>query len=197
MWDFLNQPLSGPSSLILLAVLIAIIFVAIKLGHKKARDISKQFLTEHPDAATLYFYADDLPSNDARPECIQGTISKVYDPRTVPGAKVQKDVARKHGSMQAHFILRPMVYQDRAAYEKYNALADLFMSECKKYWSEAVAEHQRLKAEYRPLAPEDLVLTMRELERIRADVQFVPTENRTKEDIRRRLQYGLRQGCRR
>ena len=86
-------------------------------------------------------------------------------------------------------ILRPMVYQDRAAYEKYNALADLFMSECKKYWSEAVAEHQRLKAEYRPLAPEDLVRTMRELERIRADVQFVTTENRTKEDIRKRVQY--------
>lgn len=126
MWDFLNQPLSGTSSLILIAILIAIIFAAIKLGHKKARDISKQFLTEHPDAATLYFHADDLPSNDARPECIQGTISKVYDPRTVPGAKIQKGaachvlpgivelnvtiswtksyyVARKHGSMQAHF----------------------------------------------------------------------------------------------
>ena len=57
------------------------------------------------------------------------------------------------------------------------------------YQIEAVAEHQRIKAEYRPLAPEDLVLTMCELERIRADVQFVTTENRTKEDIRQRLQY--------
>ena len=56
------------------------------------------------------------------------------------------------------------------------------------YQIEAVAEHQRLKAEYRPLAPEDLVLTMCELERIRADVQFVTTENRTKETIRQRLQ---------
>ena len=55
--------------------------------------------------------------------------------------------------------------------------------------SEAVAEHQRLKAEYRPLAPEDLVLTMRELERIRADVQFVTAGNPTKEAIRQRLQY--------
>lgn len=39
------------------------------------------------------------------------------------------------------------------------------------------------------MAPEDLVRTMRELERIRADVQFVTTENRTKEDIRKRVQY--------
>ena len=126
MWDFINQPLSGVSSLILIAVLSAMIFVAIKLGHKKAKDISKQFLSEHPDAATLYIYGEDLPSNSAELDCIQGTVSKVYDPRTVPGAKVQKGVAchvlpgtvelnvritwsksyyvaRKHGSMQAHF----------------------------------------------------------------------------------------------
>lgn len=126
MWEFLNQPLSGASSLILIVVLGAVIFAAIKLGHKKARDISKQFLTEHPDAATLYIYGEDLPSNSAELDCVQGTVSKVYDPRTVPGAKVQKGVAchvlpgtvelnvritwsksyyvaRKHGSMQAHF----------------------------------------------------------------------------------------------
>ncbi|WP_300820737.1 hypothetical protein [uncultured Oscillibacter sp.] len=91
--DFLNQPLSGTSSLILVAVLAVVIFVAIKLGHKKARDISKQFLTEHPNAATLYLYGEDLPSNSAELDCIQGTVSKVYDPRTVPGAKAQKGVA--------------------------------------------------------------------------------------------------------
>lgn len=126
MWDFINQPLSGASSLILIAVLGAVIFAAIKLGHKKARDISKQFLSEHPDAATLYIYGEDLPSNSAELDCMQGTVSKVYDPRTVPGARVQRGVAchvlpgtiefnvritwsksyyvaRKHGSMQAHF----------------------------------------------------------------------------------------------
>ena len=126
MLDFLNQPLSGTSSLLLVAVLAVVIFVAIKLGHKKARDISKQFLTEHPNAATLYLYGEDLPSNSAELDCIQGTVSKVYDPRTVPGAKVQKGVAchvlpgivelnvtiswtksyyvaRKHGSTRAHF----------------------------------------------------------------------------------------------
>ena len=126
MLEFLNQPLNGTSSLILVVVLVAVIFIAIKLGHKKARDISKQFLSEHSDAATLYIYGEDLDSNSAELECIRGVVSKVYDPRTVPGAKAQKGVAchvlpgtvelnvritwsksyyvaRKHGSMQAHF----------------------------------------------------------------------------------------------
>ena len=123
MLEFLNQPLNGTSSLILVVVLVAVIFIAIKLGHKKARDISKQFLSEHSDAATLYIYGEDLDSNSAELECIRGVVSKVYDPRTVPGAKAQKGVAchvlpgtvelnvritwsksyyvaRKHGSMQ-------------------------------------------------------------------------------------------------
>ena len=138
MWDFLNQPLSGSSSLILVVVLCAVIFAAIKLGHKKARDISKQFLTEHPNAATLYIYGEDLPSNSAELEHIQGTVSKVYDPRTVPGAKVQKGVAchvlpgtvelnvritwsksyyvaRTHGSMQAHFTFEAAAGHSYAA----------------------------------------------------------------------------------
>ena len=75
------------------------------------------------------------------------------------------------------------------AHKEFERLAQLFLNESKKYLSEAAAEHKRLKAKYRSLAPEDLVLTMRELERIRADVQFVTTENRTKEDIWQRLQY--------
>lgn len=138
MWEFLNQPLSGASSLILIVVLGAVIFAAIKLGHKKARDISKQFLTEHPDAATLYIYGEDLPSNSAELDCVQGTVSKVYDPRTVPGARVQKGVAchalpgkvelniritwsksyyvaRKHGSMEAHFTFEAVPGRDYAA----------------------------------------------------------------------------------
>ena len=93
MLEFLNQPLNGTSSLILVVVLVAVIFIAIKLGHKKARDISKQFLSEHSDAATLYIYGEDLDSNSAELECIRGVVSKVYDPRTVPGAKAQKGVA--------------------------------------------------------------------------------------------------------
>lgn len=126
IWNVLNQPLSGLSITILMVVLVAVIVLAITLGHKKARDISKKFLAEHPNAATLCIYGEDLPSNGAELEYIQGTASKVYDPRTVPGAKVQKGVAchvlpgiielsiritwsksyyvtRKHGSMQAHF----------------------------------------------------------------------------------------------
>lgn len=73
--------------------------------------------------------------------------------------------------------------------DAYEAISDTYKNECKKYWSEAVAERQRLKAEYRPLAPEDLVLTTHELKRIRADVQFVTTASPTKEDIRQRLRY--------
>nr|WP_325293864.1 hypothetical protein [uncultured Oscillibacter sp.] len=85
--------------------------------------------------------------------------------------------------------LRAKLSKSVTYYDAYEAISDTYKNECKKYWSEAVAEHQCLKAEYHPLAPEDLVLTMCELERIRADVQFVTTENRTKETIRQRLQY--------
>ena len=85
--------------------------------------------------------------------------------------------------------LRAKLSKSVTYYDAYEAISDTYKNECKKYWSEAVAECQRLKAEYRPLAPEDLVLTTRELERIRADVQFVTTQNPTKEDIRQRLQY--------
>lgn len=138
MWDFIDQPLSGSSTLILLVVLCAVIFIAIKLGHKKARDISRQFLEEHPNAATLYIYGEDLPSNSAELECIRGAVSKVYDPRTVPGAKMAKGVAchalpgtvelnirltwsksyyvaRKHGSMQAHFAFEAAAGRSYAA----------------------------------------------------------------------------------
>ena len=85
--------------------------------------------------------------------------------------------------------LRAKLSQSVTYCDAYDTISTTYRNECEKYMSEAAAEHKRLKAEYRPLAPEDLVLTMRELERIRADVQFVTTENRTKEDIRQRLQY--------
>lgn len=85
--------------------------------------------------------------------------------------------------------LRAKLSKSVAYYDAYEAISDTYKNECKKYWSEAVAERQRLKAEYRPLAPEDLVLTAHELERIRADVQFVTTANPAKEDIRQRLRY--------
>ncbi len=59
-WRFSRSrgQLSGTSSPILVAVPAAVIFVGIRLGHKKARDISKQFLAEHPNAATLYLYGE-------------------------------------------------------------------------------------------------------------------------------------------
>ncbi len=55
----------------------------------------------------------------------------------------------------------------------------------------AFIESQEVQTESKDVvqAREDLVLTMRELERVRADVQFVTTANPTKEDIQQRLQY--------
>ena len=54
---------------------------------------------------------------------------------------------------------------------------------------EAAAEKKRLIENDRPMTVERLVLTAMELERSRADVQFVTVENPTKEDIRQRLRY--------
>lgn len=85
--------------------------------------------------------------------------------------------------------LRTKLSQSVIYRDAYDIISATYRNECEKYMGEAAAEHKRLKAEYRPLAREDLVLTMRELERIRADVQFITTENPTKEDIRQRLQY--------
>ena len=101
-----------------------------------------------------------------------------------------EEIGQKRDALYAFIESQTIQSQEvEQAHKEFERLAQLFLNEGKKYLSEAVAEHKRLKAEYRPLAPEDLVLTMRELERIRADVQFVTTEKRTKEDIRQRLQY--------
>lgn len=102
-------------------------------------------------------------------------------------------IRSKHSDIEAigkeRDELRAKLSKSVTYHDAYEAISETYKNECKKYWSEAAAERQRLKAEYRPPAPEDLVLTMRELERIHSDVQFVTTENRTKETIRQRLQY--------
>ena len=102
-------------------------------------------------------------------------------------------IRSKHSDIEAigkkRDELRAKLSESVTYSDAYEAISDTYKNECKKYWSEAVAERQRLKAEYRPLAPEDLVLTTHELERIRADVQFVTTAGPTKEDIRQRLRY--------
>lgn len=103
-----------------------------------------------------------------------------------------EEIGQKRDALHAFIKSQDVQNKDRdvvQAREEFERLAQLFLSEGKKYLSEAFAEHKRLKAEYHPLTPEDLVLTMRELERIRTDVQFVTTASPTKEDIRQRLQY--------
>lgn len=100
------------------------------------------------------------------------------------------EIGQKRDTLHAFIESQTIQSQEvEQAYKEFERLAQLFLKEGKKYLSEAVAEHKRLKAEYRPLAPKDLALTMRELERIRADVHFVTTKNPTKEGVRQRLQY--------
>lgn len=126
MLDFLNQPISTPAMFVLMAVLFLIIYLAIQREHKKSKGNSQKYLSEHPDAATLYLYAEDLPSNGAEVQCIRGTVSTLFEAKYIPQSKVDKGmachvlsgtveincaikwtksyyVARKHGSMSAHF----------------------------------------------------------------------------------------------
>ena len=61
MWDFINQPLIGTSSLILIAVLGAVIFVAIKLGHKKRERSPNSFCQSIPMRPHCIFMARICP----------------------------------------------------------------------------------------------------------------------------------------
>lgn len=71
--------------------------------------------------------------------------------------------------------------------DAYEAVSTTFRNECEKYMGEAAAEKKRLVENDRSMTVERLVLTAMELERIRADVQFVTTGTATNEDIRQRL----------
>lgn len=90
---FLNQPVSTPVMLVLVAVLFLIIYLVIQRGHKKSKDNSQKYLSEHPDAATLCLYAEDLPANGAEVRCIQGTVSALFEAKYIPQAKVNKGMA--------------------------------------------------------------------------------------------------------
>lgn len=138
MWDLLDQPISTPVMLALVAVMLAVIYLAIQWEHKKSRDTSRKYLAEHPDAATLYLYAEDLPSNGAEIQCIRGTASKLFEAKCIPQTKVSKGMAchvlpgtvefngsiswtknyyaaRKHGSMSAHFTFQAEAGRSYAA----------------------------------------------------------------------------------
>jgi len=125
MFDFLNQPISTSVMLVFIVVMLLVIYLAIQREHKKSKGNSQKYLSEHPDAATLYLYADDLPSNGAEIQCVRGTASGLFEAKYIPQSKVDKGmacyvlpgtvefngainwtksyhVARKHGSMSAH-----------------------------------------------------------------------------------------------
>ena len=138
MWDFLNQPLSTPALAVIVIVLLLVIFLAIQREHKKSGSGSRQYLAEHPNAAALYLYAEDLPSNGAEVQCIRGTASKLFEAKYIPQSKVDKGMAcyvlpgtvefngsiswtknyyaaRKHGGMSAHFTFEAEAGRSYAA----------------------------------------------------------------------------------
>ena len=128
MLDFLNKPLSGPAQLGLLAVIAVLLLLLFKLGNKQSKAKSRKFLDSHPDAATLYLYAEDLSDNGGEIECRRGTASQVFSAKDAPSGRMKKGaachlcpgpvdfeatvtwtgnyyVARKHSRMSAHFTL--------------------------------------------------------------------------------------------
>ena len=73
--------------------------------------------------------------------------------------------------------------------EEFEALAQLFLTEGKKYLREAFAERDRLISEYKPATAKDIGLTTKEVERVLSDIAFLTDVMRPKEDIRQRLAY--------
>ena len=89
----LNQPL-GPAALaVVMALCLVGLVLLLKLGRKQSRAVSAKILAEHPDAATLYVYAQDLDKSGGEVECIHGTASKLFDSIDVPQPPVRKGVA--------------------------------------------------------------------------------------------------------
>lgn len=126
MWDFINQPISTPGMVVIAVILLLAIYIPVQMEHKKSKSGAQRYLAEHPDAAVLYLYGEDLPSNGAEIQCARGTASSLFEAKYIPQSKVDKGmacyvlpgavefngeikwtksyyVARKHGSMSARF----------------------------------------------------------------------------------------------
>ena len=93
IYQALNRPLSPPALLAVLVLCFAAIFLLLKLGRRQSRAVSSKFLAEHPDAATFYLYAQDLPQNKGEVECVRGTASRLFDGIDLPQPLVRKGVA--------------------------------------------------------------------------------------------------------
>ena len=58
--DLFTQPLSPAALAVVTVLCLAAIVLLLRLGRKQSRAVSAKFLAAHPDAATLYIYAQDL-----------------------------------------------------------------------------------------------------------------------------------------
>ena len=128
--NFWNHPLSAPETAALAVILVLLILLLRRQAQRRSRSIAENFRSEHPDAAVLYLYVQDLPHNDGKVVCQKGTLSQVFDAKDAPGFGVSKGIAcymapgpveldatvswtkdlyavRKHYSMQAHLSLQP------------------------------------------------------------------------------------------
>lgn len=127
--NFWNRPLSTPEMIVVAVIIVLLILLLRWRAQRRSRSIAGDFRSEHPDAAVLYLYVQDLPRNDGKVVCHKGTVSQVFDAKDAPGFGVSKGiacymapgpveldatvswtkdlyVARKHYSMQAHLSLQ-------------------------------------------------------------------------------------------
>ena len=91
--DLFTQPLSPAALAVVTVLCLAAIVLLLRLGRKQSRAVSAKFLAAHPDAATLYIYAQDLDRSGGEVECFHGTASRLFDSIDVPQPLVRKGVA--------------------------------------------------------------------------------------------------------
>lgn len=91
--NFWNRPLNTTEMIVLAIILVFLIFLIRWQAQRRSRGIAQNFLTEHPDAAVLYLYVQDLPRSDGKVVCRKGTVSQVFDAKDAPGFGISKGIA--------------------------------------------------------------------------------------------------------
>ena len=91
--NFWDRPLTTIESLIIIAAIVLLILLLLWRARRASRKVAKEFLEQHPHAAVLYLYVQDVPNNDGRAVCQHGTTSKVFDAKDAPGFGVAHGAA--------------------------------------------------------------------------------------------------------
>ena len=91
--DLFTQPLSPAALAVVTILCLAAIVLLLRLGRKQSQAVSAKFLAAHPDAATLYIYAQDLDRSGGEVECFHGTASRLFDSIDVPQPLMKKGLA--------------------------------------------------------------------------------------------------------